>query len=79
MRKQGKAILLGGLLVFLGYVLGQASSDGMVYAQMPSSSNEWGGVSVPDGGGAVLFRDGSMGGPMVYFVDSKGRKQVATR
>jgi hypothetical protein len=33
MRSQSRAILLGGLLVFLGYVLGRASDDGMVYAQ----------------------------------------------
>jgi hypothetical protein len=89
MRSQGKAILLGGLLVFLGYVLGRASDDGMVYAQAPASSGEWAAVSVPDGGGVVLFRDfhgtdvtrqiGRAGRPTVFFVDSNGGMKVARR
>lgn len=74
MRSQNKTILVGGLLVFLGYVLGSVASDGSAYAQVRSSSGEWAGVSVPNGGGAVLFQDGTLG-PRVYFVDSEGHKK----
>ena len=77
MRSQSKAILVGGLLVFLGYVLGSAANDGSAYAQSRSSSAGWAGVSVPDGGGAVIFRESSMSTAdvMVWFVDSKGTKR----
>lgn len=77
MRSQSKAILVGGLLVLLGYALGSAAGDGSVYAQGRSSSIEWAGVSVPDGGGAVIFRESPLSAaePLVWFVDSKGNKR----
>ncbi len=52
------------------------SDPNIGYDNEPDPSVEWIGVSVPNGGGAVLFRDGStLGDPTFYSVNSKGTKE----
>ncbi len=82
LRNQNKALLVGGLLVFAGFMLGRMSREGTAYAAQGAASEKLGvGLSIPENGAAVLFTGSNvLGGPSGYFINSRGEaKSLAPR